>query len=343
MTELRNQRVVLAARPTGRPAVTDFRIEDAALRPLVDGEVLLEALFLSLDPYMRGRMGTRKSYAKPVALGEVMVGEAISRVAQSRHPGWSEGDLVLSQSGWQRFAISDGTGLGRVDPRIVSPSTALGVLGMTGFTAYAGMRNIGRAKPGETVVVAAASGAVGSVVGQVARIMGACAVGITTGDTKLSFVRDELGFDDVVDHKAPDFVERLAAACPKGIDVYFENVGGAIWDAVFPLLNPFARIPVCGLIAHYNDEAASKPGLDRLPLTMREILSRSLTVRGFIQTEFRESQMGDYLSEATQWIAEGRLRWREDIVRGLERAPEAFIGLLDGKNFGKVVVKVTGY
>jgi len=342
MTELLNRRVVLAARPNGRPVATDFRIEDAALPSLGEGEVLLKTLFLSLDPYMRGRMGLTKSYAAPVAIGGVMPGEAVSRVVQSRHPGWTEGDLVLAYSGWQQSSVSDGTGLRRVDSRITSPSTALGVLGMPGFTAYAGLRNVGCPKPGETVVVAAASGAVGSVVGQIARIRGARAVGITTGERKLSFVKDRLRFDDVVDHKAPDFAERLAAACPDGIDVYFENVGGAVWDAVFPLLNPFARVPVCGLIAQYNDGPGPRQGADRLPGLMREVLSRSLTVRGFIMTEYFASQIGDYLNEATQWVADDKLRWREDVVEGLDGAPEALIGLLDGKNFGKVVVDVAG-
>lgn len=324
----------------GLPTPRDFRIEETALPPLADGRVLLETLYLSLDPYMRGRMSSIKSYAEPVAIGAVMVGEAVSRVRQSRHPAWAEGDLVLAYSGWQRFCVSDGQGLRRVDPRILAPSLALGLLGMPGFTAYAGLRNIGRPQPGDTVAVAAASGAVGSAVGQIARIRGARAVGITTGAHKLAFVRDELGFDAVVDHRAPDFADQLARVCPNGIDVYFESVGGAVWDAVFPLLNPFARVPVCGLIAHYNDAAEPQAGLDRLPITMREILSRSLTVRGFVMTEFFDSQIGEYLNEAIGWVSDGRLKGREDVVQGLAAAPEALIGLLRGRNFGKLVVQV---
>jgi NADPH-dependent curcumin reductase CurA len=340
MSEIRNQRIVLAARPDGQPVPSDFRFEEVAVPVPGEGDLLLETLFLSLDPYMRGRMGLVKSYAKPVEIGEVMVGGTVAKVVQSCHPGWAAGDIVLSYSGWQRFSVSDGSGLRRIDPAGASPSSALGALGMPGFTAYAGLRNIGQPKPGETVVVAAASGAVGSIVGQIARIRGARAVGITTGEHKLAFVRDELGFDAVVDHKAPNLAERLAEACPNGIDVYFENVGGAAWDAVFPLLNPFARVPVCGLIAHYNHGAEPKPGLDRLPITMREILSRSLTVRGFVMTEFVEAQLDDFLGEATQWVADGKLRWREDIVQGLENAPDAFIGLLEGRNFGKLLVQL---
>ncbi|WP_319796416.1 NADP-dependent oxidoreductase [Acidisoma cellulosilyticum] len=340
MSKIRNQRVVLAARPEGRPVPSDFRLEEVSVPALGAGEMLLETIFLSLDPYMRGRMGLVKSYAQPVEIGGVMVGGTVAKVVQSRHPDWAEGDIVVAYSGWQRFAVSDGSGLRRIDPGAASLSSALGALGMPGFTAYAGMRNIGKPKPGETVVVAAASGAVGSVVGQIARIHGARAVGITTGAHKLDFVRDDLGFDAVVDHKAPDFAAKLAEACPDGIDVYFENVGGAVWDGVFPLLNPFARVPVCGLIAQYNHGAEPQPGLDRLPVTMREILSRSLTIRGFVMTEFWDSQRDDFLRDATQWVADGRLRWREDIVQGLARAPDAFIGLLDGQNFGKLVVQL---
>jgi NADPH-dependent curcumin reductase CurA len=339
MTNIRNQRIVLAARPEGRPRAGDFRTETVDLTAPSEGEVLLETLFLSPDPYLRGLMSEDRPYAKRIGIGEVLIGGTVARVRQSRHPDWKEGDTVLSHSGWQRFAVSDGTGLRRIDPQIAPPSTALGVLGMPGFTAYAGLRNIGQPKPGETVVVAAASGAVGSVVGQIARIRGARAVGITTGCDKLAYVRDELGFDAVIDHKAPDFAEALARACPDGIDVYFENVGGHLWDAVLPLLNTFARIPLCGLIAQYNGPQASV-GTDRLPGTLHELLYRSVTLRGFIQTEFAEAQQPDFLREAAQWIAEGRLRWKEDVVQGLEKAPDAFIGLLQGGNFGKLIVRL---
>ncbi|MFI0847063.1 NADP-dependent oxidoreductase [Mesorhizobium sp. IMUNJ 23232] len=337
MTAESNLRILLAARPDGRPKPTDFRFERAAVPEPAEGQVLLKILYLSLDPYMRGRMNAAKSYAKPVEIGQVMEGGTVARVEKSQHPDFAEGDIVLSHSGWQSFALSDGAGLRKLDSQAAPVSTALGVLGMPGFTAYAGLLTIGRPKPGETVVVAAASGAVGSAVGQIARIKGARAVGIAGGPDKCRFVRDELGFDAVVDHRAPDFPAQLRHACPDGIDVYFENVGGTVWDAVFPLLNDFARVPVCGLIAQYNK--IEHAGADRLPVVMREVLSRSLTIRGFIQREFADQRPAFY-QEMAGWIASGRVRYREDIVDGLENAPEAFIGLLEGKNFGKLVIRV---
>lgn len=333
----RNTRIVLAARPQGRPKPTDFRIETADASQPAEGEVLLKILYLSLDPYMRGRMNDAKSYAKPVDIGAVMEGGTVAEVVASRNPKFAVGDVVLSHSGWQSLAISDGAGLRKLDASAAPLTTALGVLGMPGFTAYSGLLTIGKPKAGETVVVAAASGAVGSVVGQIARIKGARAVGIAGGPEKCAFVREELRFDAVVDHRSPDFAAELKSACPDGIDVYFENVGGHVWDAVFPLLNEFARIPVCGLIAQYN--ATEHTGTDRLPTMMREVLSRSLTIRGFIQREFVD-QRKDFYRDMTGWIAEGAVRYREDIVDGLENAPQAFMGLLEGKNFGKLVVRV---
>jgi NADPH-dependent curcumin reductase CurA len=337
MTSETNSRIVLAQRPQGRPRPEDFRIETAAVPEPSDGEVLLQVLYLSLDPYMRGRMNDARSYAKPVEIGAVMEGGTVARVVKSSLAGFEEGDVVLSHSGWQRFALSDGTGLRKLDPSAAPVTTALGVLGMPGFTAYSGLLTIGQPKPGETVVVAAASGAVGSAVGQIARIKGARAVGIAGGAEKCAFVRHELGFDAVVDHRAGDFAEQLKAACPNGIDVYFENVGGPVWDAVFPLLNDFARVPVCGLIAQYNTVPQS--GVDRLPALMQQVLQRSLTIRGFIQREFVDQRPAFYRDMA-EWIASGRVRYREDVVDGLENAPEAFIGLLEGRNFGKLIVRV---
>ena len=340
MPDSQNLRVVLASRPVGRPKPTDFRVERTPIPEPGDGQVLLEVQTLSLDPYMRWRVSDAKSYAPPIALGDVMVGATVARIKASRHPDWREGDIVLSEAGWQRYALSDGSGLRRLDPAIAPPSTALGVLGMPGLTAYVGLLNIGQPKPGETVVVAAASGAVGSVVGQIARIKGARVVGIAGGPEKCAFVKNELGFDAVVDHQAPDFAQKLAEACPDGIDVYFENVAGHVWDAVLPLLNDFARVPVCGLIANYNDGPADRNGPDRLPATMREILARRITMRGFIVYDFPREQEDEFLRVASGWIREGKLRWREDVVDGLEQAPDAFIGLLEGKNFGKLVVRV---
>ncbi|RWE34774.1 MAG: NADP-dependent oxidoreductase [Mesorhizobium sp.] len=339
MSTLTNTRIVLAARPQGRPKQSDFRVESVAIGEPGEGELLLQILYLSLDPYMRGRMNAARSYAKPVEIDGVMEGGTVARVVKSRHAGFAEGDIVLSHSGWQSFAVSDGVGLRKLEPAAAPVTTALGVLGMPGFTAYAGLLTIGRPKAGETVVVAAASGAVGSAVGQIARIKGARAVGIAGGPEKCAFVRQELGFDAVVDHHAENFAEQLKVACPGGIDVYFENVGGPVWDAVFPLLNEFARVPVCGLIAQYNIPADS--GADRLPALMQQVLHRSLTIRGFIQREFVDQRRAFY-REMAEWIASGRVRYREDIVDGIGNAPQAFLGLLEGKNFGKLIVRVAG-
>jgi NADPH-dependent curcumin reductase len=333
------RQIVLAARPKGKPQLTDFRLEETAIPAPAPEQVLLEVQYLSLDPYMRGRMDDRKSYAKPLQLGDVMVGETVAKVIASKHPGYSEGDIVLAHTGWRTHALSDGAGLSKVDPALAPVSTRLGVLGMPGFTAYGGMRVIGKPKPGETVAVAAASGPVGSLVGQLARLAGARAVGIAGGPEKCDFVRNELRFDAAIDHRAADFPAQLAATCPNGIDIYFENVGGAIWQAVLPLLNNFARVPVCGLIAQYNGPPPGD-GTDRLPATMRQILSKSLTLRGFIYYEFASEYYADFLREVEAAIADGRIRYREDIVDGLEKAPEALIGMLDGRNFGKVVVRV---
>lgn len=338
MTDRENTRITLARRPDGAPVAEDFRIETVPAPEAGAGEIFLKTLYLSLDPYMRGRMSAAKSYAKPVEIGDVMEGGTVSEVVTSSHPDYKPGDIVFSYSGWQSFAVSKGQNLRKLDPKAAPVSTALGVLGMPGFTAYAGLLTIGQPKPGETVVVAAASGAVGSAVGQIARIKGARAVGIAGGAEKCAFLTEELGFDAAIDHKAPDFAEQLKAACPDGIDVYFENVGGHVFEAVFPLLNTYARVPVCGLIAHYNENTPPS-GPDRLPGFMREVLTRSLQIRGFIQHEFIEQQEA-FLREAAGWIADGRLRYREDVVEGLEKAPEAFIGLLKGRNFGKLVVKV---
>jgi NADPH-dependent curcumin reductase len=246
---------------------------------------------------------------------------------------------VLARTGWRTHALSDRADLRRLDPAVAPVTTGLGVLGMPGFTAYAGLRVIGKPKAGETVVVAAASGPVGSLVGQLAKIAGARAVGIAGGPEKCTYIKDELRFDAAIDHRDSDFPAKLAAACPDGIDVYFENVGGAIWQAVLPLLNKFARVPVSGLIAQYNGPGKGD-GTDRLPATMREVLSKSLTVRGFINYEFAAEHYAAFLREVGAGIADGRIRYREDFVDGLENAPEAFIGMLEGRNFGKLIVRV---
>ncbi|PZU94149.1 MAG: NADP-dependent oxidoreductase [Chelatococcus sp.] len=338
MPAAENRRIVLASRPAGRPKPENFRLESMVLPPIGDGQVLLRILYLSLDPYMRGRMSAAKSYAAPTEIGAVMEGGTVAEVVESRHPGLKPGDVVLSHSGWQSHAVAEGKGLRKLDPAVAPVTTALGVLGMPGFTAYAGLLTIGQPKKGETVVAAAASGPVGSAVGQIARIKGARAVGIAGGPEKCAFVRETFGFDAVVDHRSETLAEDLAAACPDGIDVYFENVGGKVWDAVFPLLNSFARIPVCGLIAQYNSEGPFE-GPDRLPVVMRQVLSKSLTIRGFIQREFAD-QRPVFDREMAEWIASGAVKYKEDVVEGLEKAPEAFIGLLEGRNFGKLIVKL---
>lgn len=331
--------IVLAARPNGRPKLTDFRIEEAAVPTPSSGQILLGVQYLSLDPYMRGRMDDRESYAKPLQVGDVMPGEGIARVIASSHRDYSEGDIVLAQTGWRTLLLSDGAGLRKLDPAVAPVTTSLGVLGMPGFTAYSGLRLIGKPKPGETVVVAAASGPVGSLVGQLARIGGARAVGIAGGPEKCAYVQNELQFDAAIDHRASDFPAQLAKACSKGIDVYFETVGGAVWQAVLPLLNSFARVPVCGLVAQYNS-VGHPDAIDRLPTTMRQILSKSLILRGFIYAEFVEQYFTQFLREVGALVADGHVRYREDIVYGLENAPEAFVGMLDRKNFGKAIVRM---
>jgi len=331
------KRVVLASRPVGEPKTSDFRIEDYAIPTPGDGEVLLRTIWLSLDPYMRGRMSDGPSYAAPVPINGVMEGEGVSEVMASNNPKFAKGDIVAIRSGWQSHALSDGKGLRKVDPKLGSISTAVGVLGMPGMTAYTGLLEIGKPKAGETVVVAAASGAVGSAVGQIARIKGARAVGIAGGKDKCDYVKNELGFDECVDHRDPNLAAKLKAACPNGIDVYFENVGGAVFEAVFPLLNPFARMPVCGLIAQYNDTQATVPNW--AAAMMRNVLTKRLNIRGFIVSDFA-AMHGDFLRDMSQWVREGKVKHREFITEGLENAPSAFMGLLKGANFGKQLVRV---
>lgn len=334
-----NRRIVLNSRPVGAPTAANFRLEESATPALSAGQVLLRTLYLSLDPYMRGRISDAPSYAAPVAIGEVMVGGTVSRVETSRHPDYQPGDLVLCYSGWQDYAISDGNGLTKLATGMKQPSLALGVLGMPGFTAYMGLLDIGQPKAGETVVVAAASGAVGSVVGQIAKLKGCRVVGIAGGTGKCRSVVDDLGFDACIDHRSADFQQQLAAACPHGIDVYFESVGGAVFDAVLPLLNTAARIPLCGLIAHYNDTGLP-PGPDRLGLLTRTLLTKRIRMQGFIIFDDYGHRYGEFFSQMSSWLNAGKIKFREDIVDGLENAPQAFIGLLEGKNFGKLVIRV---
>ena len=334
-----NRRIVLNSRPHGAPRPDNFRLETAALPEPTDGQLLLRTVYLSLDPYMRGRMSDSPSYAPPVEDGGVMVGGAVCRVEQSMHPDFDPGDWVLANTGWQDYALSSGDGLIPLGKRLEHPSLSLGVLGMPGFTAYMGLLDIGQPGPGETVVVAAATGAVGSVVGQIAKLKRCRVVGVAGGPKKCKAGVDTFGFNLCIDHYAPDFKRQLADACPDGVDVYFENVGGKVFDAVLPLLNVKARIPVCGLIAHYNDTELPE-GPDRLPLLMQTFLVRRIKAQGFLIFDDYGSRYQEFLADMTNWVAEGKVKYIEDIVDGLEHAPDAFIGLLEGRNFGKLAVRV---
>ncbi len=331
------KRIVLASRPVGEPKPSDFRMEEVPVPTPGDGQVLLRTIRLSLDPYMRGRMSDGPSYAAPVPIGGVMEAGTVNEVIASNNPNFARGDIVLARAGWQTHALSDGKGLNKIDPKLAPISTAVGVLGMPGMTAYTGLLDIGKPQAGETVVVAAASGAVGSAVGQIAKIKGARVVGIAGGKDKCAHVKNELGFDECVDHRDPDLAAKLKQACPGGIDVYFENVGGAVFEAVFPLLNAFARVPVCGLIAHYNDTEAKPPKW--AAAMMRSVLTKRLTIRGFIVSDFA-ARHGDFLRDMSTWVREGKVKYKEFVSEGLDSAPDAFMGLLKGANFGKQLVRV---
>lgn len=333
-----NRQILLASRPHGEPTLDNFELVETQLPSPAPGQLLLRSLYLSLDPYMRGRMSAEKSYASPVEVGGVMGGQAIAEVVESNHPDHRVGEIVLAPIGWQEYALSDGDGLQEIDPALGPVSYALGVLGMPGLTAYTGLLNIGQPKPGETLVVAAASGAVGSVVGQIGKLKGCRVIGIAGGAEKCRYVKEELGFDDCLDHREPNLADRLRAACPEGIDIYFENVGGEVFTAVFPLLNNFARIPVCGLIAHYNATEAPA-GPDRLPQVMHQILVKRLTFRGYIVSDFA-SQYPQFLEDVGGWLREGKVKYKEDVTEGLENAPRELIGVLRGENFGKKIVRV---
>ena len=332
------RRLVLASRPVSEPSPENFRLEEFPVPVPVDGEILLRTIYLSLDPYMRGRMSDAPSYAAPVAIGQVMEGGTVSEVVASKNPDYKPGDKVLGQTGWQSHAISSGKGLRKLDPAAAPLSYALGILGMPGMTAYFGLAEIGKPKAGETLVVAAATGAVGSVVGQIAKIRGARVVGIAGGEKKCAFAKSELGFDECVDHRAADFPTQLTAACPSGIDVYFENVGGRVFEVVAPLLNTYARVPVCGVIAQYN-AAVGVQDANWVPALMRSVLSKRLTLRGFIVSDFYP-RYSEFASEVVGWVKSGKLKYREDILDGLESAPRGLVGLLRGENFGKRLVRV---
>ncbi|WP_407526869.1 NADP-dependent oxidoreductase [Vibrio parahaemolyticus] len=340
MTNATNRRIVLASRPHGAPATKNFRLEEVAKPVPQAGEMLLRTVYLSLDPYMRGRMSDAESYAEPVALDDVMIGGTVCQVETSNHPDYEAGEWVLAYTvGWQDYAISTGEMVIKLGKEPQNPSYALGVAGMPGFTAYMGLLDIGQPKPGETIVVAAATGPVGATVGQIGKIKGCRVVGIAGGEEKCRYAKEVLGFDECIDHKADDFAQQLKDACYNGIDVYFENVGGKVFEAVMPLLNTSARIPLCGLISQYN--ATELPeGTDHLPLLMGKLLTKRIKVQGFIIFDDYGHRYGEFAQDINQWLAEGKIQYREHLVEGLDNAPEAFIGLLEGKNFGKLVVKI---
>ena len=339
MESITNRRFVLGSRPRGLPKPEDFRLDVGAVPPLEEGHVLIRTLFLSLDPYMRNVMEeVAPVYTSSVPLGAVMVGATVGRVVASKHADFRDGELVLANGGWQEYSISHGTELSTL-AHMSRPSLALGALGMPAFTAHVGLLDIGRPQHGETVVVAAATGAVGANVGQIARLKGARVVGVAGGAQKCRYAVETLGFDACVDRHDPRFAEQLAKACPRGVDVYFENVGGEVLTAVLPLLNVGARIPVCGFIAHYND-ASPASGVDRLPQLLSAVLQKRVHMQGFIILDHYGKRFDEFSREMQRWIDDGQIKIREHIVNGLENAPTAFIGLLEGRNFGKVVVQV---
>ena len=339
MSTTTNRRITLAARPQGAPKPSDFATVDDAVPAPGDGEMLLRTVYLSLDPYMRGRMNDVRSYVPPVQLGDTMEGGAVSVVEESRHSKFSVGDIVFGYTGWQQYAISNGKGLRAIDPLTAPISTALGILGMPGLTGYVGLLDIGQPKEGETVVVSAATGAVGSLVSQIAKLKGCRVVGVAGAAEKCRYAVDTLGLDVCVSHRADDLPGALADACPDGIDVYFENVGGKVLDAALGLMNVHGRIPVCGGIAHYND-TGPPPGPDRLAKAMRIVLTRRLLVRGFIVFDHHH-RIPDFARDVSGWLREGRIVYREDVVDGIDNAVGAFLGLLRGENFGKLIVKVS--
>jgi hypothetical protein len=342
MPDLRNLQVLLAARPTGAPKDGDFRVVDAAVPEPGPGAILLRTIYLSLDPYMRLRMNA-DSHLPPFEIGKPLGGVTASVVVKSNLPDYGEGDIVAGLSGWTTYALSDGKGLFGRPLRKLAPglplSAAIWTLGSPGLTAYKGFLEVGKPKPGETVVVSGAAGAVGSLVGQIAKMKGCRTVGIAGGPQKCGYVTETLGYDAAVDYKRGSLAADLRAACPKGVDIYFENVGGAVFEAVLPLFNDFARMPVCGNVAEYNT-VERRVGPDRMPDLMLAILGHRLTLRGFVVSDFANDAQ-DFARDMPQWLAEGKIRYREDITEGLENAPRAFQRMLRAENFGKPIVRVS--
>lgn len=341
---MQSTQVRLAAYPVGEPQDSDFETVTVDLPELQDGQVLLRSIYLSLDPYMRGRMSQAKSYAASLGLGDVVLGGTVCEVVESRADNRKPGDVVLAFIGWQTHAVVDARQMKRLDPSTAPISTALGVLGMPGFTAYAGLLEIGKPAEGETVVVAAAAGPVGSAVGQIAQRRGARAVGIAGGEEKVRLLREHFGFDVALDHRSPTFADDLKAATPDGVDVYFENVAGPVGEAVLRRMNTYGRVPVCGLVANYNAVPGSSGSAPESALSfpgfMNLVLTRSLTVRGFIQDEFVPTHTEAFTRDMGAWVRSGEVAYLEDVVDGLENAVDAFRGLLTGRNVGKLLVRV---
>jgi NADPH-dependent curcumin reductase len=326
--------VVLKRRPHGEPASSDFEIREDAIPTAGPGEVVTRTLWLSIDPYMRGRLREEQNYAVAIQIGEVMTGETIGEVIGSGDPDFAPGDIVVGARGWQTHSVSPGKQLHKITRSGVPLSAYLGILGMPGATAYAGVTEICKPKPGDTFVVAAASGAVGSVAGQIAKRAGARVVGIAGGAEKCLWVQDSLGFDDCVDHRSLNLSRELQAACPNGIDCYFENVGGAVQAAVFDHLNPFARVAMCGMVSQYN-EAVFPPGPN-----LGFVVGKRVLIQGFIVSD-RPARITEWREMAAPLVADGSLVYREDVVDGLENAPDALTGILSGRNFGKLLVRVS--
>jgi len=330
-----NRQILLAAHPTGLPRESDFRLVESPVPQPGDGEVLVRSLYLSVDPYMRGRMSGITTYAPGLEIGELMLGGAVGQVVESRDPRYRAGEIVEGMLGWQDYAVLPATSVRRIDPSAAPVTAALYVLGMPGLTAYFGLLDIGRPRAGETVVVSGAAGAVGSLAGQIARIQGCRVVGIAGSDEKTRYVTEELGFDGAFNYRTtPDYEARLKELCPSGVDVYFDNVGGAVTDAVMRLLNPRARVAVCGQISQYNLEQP-EPG----PRWFGLVLVKQAKVEGFLVFQFAD-RYREGLLQLSQWLREGRIRYREQIAVGLENAPAAFIGMLRGENIGKQLVKI---
>lgn len=331
---MQNKQILLNSRPAGLPTTENFRIEDAEIPQPKDGEVLVRTLYLSVDPYMRGRMSDRKSYVPPFPLNEVIVGGGVAEVAESRSPAFQKGDVVTGMLGWKLYSAAKAEELRKIDPRLAPITTALGVLGMPGLTAYFGLLDICNPQSGETVVVSGAAGAVGTTVCQIAKIKGCRVVGIAGGADKTQYLLNELGVDAAIDYKAEDVQQSLKAACPDGIDVYFDNVGGPISDAVMFLINKSARISICGQISMYKLEQ-----LDVGPRVQPLLLVKSALMKGFIITDYAP-RFGAGVIQLGKWLSEGKLKYAENIVEGFENVPRAFLGLFAGENLGKQLVKV---